>query len=142
MRPVRRYVSEYLHLMLLGARPRHMAGAIVEFARVSGEQPVNMFFESGLGRDKLELDDLVQAVYDDKVASGALNQARIAKSSVLAKNLGNMVSRWELAQQLEKGVKVLSATQQVNVLQHAGVQWYHEEYLPRDRDTKLVEPVR
>ena len=93
VRPVRRYVSEFLHLMLLGAGPRHTAGAIVEFARVSGEQPVNRFFESGQGRDKLELDDLVQAVYYDKVASGALNQARIAKSSVLAKNLGNMVSR-------------------------------------------------
>ena len=62
-------------------------------------------------------------MYDDKVASGALNQARIAKiakPSVLAKNLGNIVNRWELAQQLDRGVEVLSAAQQVNA--HTGVQ--------------------
>ena len=37
--------------------------------------------------------DLVQAVFDAKLASGALNQARVAKSSVLAKNLVNVVGR-------------------------------------------------
>ena len=53
-----------------------------------------------------------------------------------------MVNRWELAQQLDLGVEMLGAAQQVNALQHAGIQWYHEEYLPRDRDTKLAEPIR
>merc|ERR1740129_990613 len=36
---------------------------------------------------------------------------------------------------------MLQAAKQVNGLQHAGVQWYHEEYL-MGRDLKLVEPVR
>ena len=76
------------------------------------------------------------------MSTGALNQARIAKSSVLVKNLTAVVYKWELAQQLDQGVEVMSAAQQVNALQHAGVQWYHEEYLPRDANTKLAEPVR
>ena len=37
---------------------------------------------------------------------------------------------------------MLVASQQINTLQHAGIQWYHEEYLSMDRDTKAVEPVR
>ena len=28
------------------------------------------------------------------------------------------------------------------LLQQAGLQWYHEQLLPRDPDTKLAEPVR
>ena len=32
-----------------------------------------------------------------------------------------------LAQQLDLGVEVMSAAKQVNALQHAGVQWYHEQ---------------
>ena len=37
--------------------------------------------------------DPVQAVFDAKLSSGALNQARVAKSSVLAKNLVTVVGR-------------------------------------------------
>jgi len=142
VRPVKKYVAEYIQLLLLGAGPRHLACALTQFARDTGEMAVNKFFETNQGKEKLELEEIFQALFDDKMSTGALNQARIAKSSVLVKNLTAVVYKWELAQQLDQGVDVMSAAQQVNALQHAGVQWYHEEYLPRDNNTKLAEPVR
>ena len=142
VRPVRKYVAEYIQLMLLGAGPKHLSYALAQFARESGEVAVNKFFEINQGKEKIDLEDLSQALFDDKMATGALNQARIAKSSVLVKNLTSVVYKWELAQQLDQGIDVMSAAQQINALQHAGVQWYHEEFLPRDANTKLAEPVR
>ena len=76
------------------------------------------------------------------MASGALNQARIAKSGVLVKNLTGLVTKWEVAGQLDSAVEMMSAAQQVNALQHAGVQWFHEEYIPREANIKMAEPVR
>ena len=142
IRPVKKYVADYVQLLLLGTGTKHIACALTQFARDSGEQAVNRFFESNQGKEKLELEDLSQAVFDEKMSTGALNQARIAKSGVLVKNLTAIVYKWELAQQLDQGVDIMSAAQQVNALQHAGVQWFHEEYLPRDNNTKLAEPVR
>ena len=75
-------------------------------------------------------------------ASGVLNQARVAKSSALVKKLGTVVYRWELARQLDSKVEQLAAAQQLAALQQAGLQWYHEQLLPRDPATKLAEPVR
>ena len=132
VRPVKKYVAEYIQLLFLGAGPRHLACALTQFARDTGEMAVNKFFETNQGKEKLELEEIFQALFDDKMSTGALNQARIARSSVLVKNLTAVVYKWELAKQLDQGVDVMSATQQVNALQHAGVQWYHEKYLPRD----------
>ena len=86
--------------------------------------------------------DLWQTFFDDKMASGALNQARIAKSGVLVKNLESLVYKWEMSQQLDTALEMLAAAQQINALQHAGVQWYHEEYIPREANIKLAEPIR
>ena len=140
--PVRRFVAEYSQLMLLGTGPRHLAAAITQFARDTAEGPVNRFFEVNQGREKLDMEDLWKAVFDDKMTSGALNQARIAKSGVLVTNLTSTVRKWELAKQLDAAVDVMAQAQQVNALQHAGVQWFHEEYIPREANVKLAEPVR
>ena len=129
-------------LMLLGTGPRHLAAAITQFARDTAEGPVNRFFEVNQGREKLDMEDLWKAVFDDKMSSGALNQARIAKSGVLVTNLTSTVRKWELAKQLDAAVDVMAQAQQVNALQHAGVQWYHEEYMPREANVKMAEPVR
>ena len=94
------------------------------------------------GKEKLAIEDLWQALFEEKMQSGALNQARIAKSGVMVKNLTSLVHKWEMAGQLDSGVESLSAAQQVNALQHAGIQWYHEEYIPREANIKPAEPVR
>ena len=60
----------------------------------------------------------------------------------LVYHLASIVHKWELAGQLDCRVEALSAAQQVNALQHAGVQWYHEEYIPRELNIKPAEPVR
>jgi len=57
----------------------------------------------------LELEDLSQALFDEKISTGALDQAVIAKSSVLVKNLTAVVYKWELAQQLDQSMDVMSA---------------------------------
>ena len=85
-RSVNKYVAEYVQLLLLGTGPRHLACALTQFARERGEQAVKKFFETDQGKEKLELEDLSQALYDDKMASGALSQARIAKRGDLVKN--------------------------------------------------------
>ena len=94
------------------------------------------------GKEKLNMEDLWQTLLEEKMHSGALNQARIAKSGVMIKNLSSLVHKWEMAGQLDSGVERLSAAQQVNALQHAGIQWYHEEYIPREANIKPAEPVR
>ena len=94
------------------------------------------------GKEKLAIEDLWQALMEEKMQTGALNQARIAKSGVMIKNLTSLVQKWEMAGQLDSGVESLSAAQQVNALQHAGIQWYHEEYIPREANIKPAEPVR
>ena len=94
------------------------------------------------GKEKLAIEDLWQALFEEKMQSGALNQARIAKSGVMVKNLSSLIQKWEMAGQLDSGVESLSAAQQVNALQHAGIQWYHEEYIPREANIKPAEPVR
>ena len=142
IRPVKKYLSEYVQLMILGTGPRHLTCAITQFARDSHDVPVSRFFEVNQGKEKLEMEDLWQAFFDDKMASGALNQARIAKSGVLVKNLTGLVTKWEVAGQLDSAVEMMSAAQQVNALQHAGVQWFHEEYIPREANIKMAEPVR
>ena len=100
------------------------------------------FFEVNQGKEKLAIEDLWQALLEEKMLTGALNQARIAKSGVMIKNLTSLVQKWEMAGQLDSGVESLSAAQQVNALQHAGIQWYHEEYIPREANIKPAEPVR
>ena len=100
------------------------------------------FFEVNQGKEKLAIEDLWQALMEEKMLTGALNQARIAKSGVMIKNLTSLVQKWEMAGQLDSGVESLSAAQQVNALQHAGIQWYHEEYIPREANIKPAEPVR
>ena len=100
------------------------------------------FFELNQGKEKLAIEDLWQALFEEKMQSGALNQARIAKSGVMVKNLTSLVHKWEMAGQLDSGGESLSAAQQVNALQHAGIQWYHEEYIPREANIKPAEPVR
>ena len=37
-----------------------------------------------------------EVIFDDKMSTGTLNQARVAKSSVLAKNVVRVVNRWQL----------------------------------------------
>ena len=76
------------------------------------------------------------------MSTGVLNQARIAKSCVLVKNLASIVYSWELVQQPDQEVDIMSAAQQVNALQYGVVQCFHEEYVLRDNNTKLAEPVR
>ena len=41
------------------------------------------FFELNQGKEKLAIEDLWQALFEEKMQSGALNQARIAKSGVI-----------------------------------------------------------
>jgi len=65
-RPVKNYVAEYVQLLLLGAGSRHLACDLTQFARDSGELAVNRFFETNQGK-KLELEDLSQALFDDKI---------------------------------------------------------------------------
>ena len=50
------------------------------------------FFEMNQGKEKLAIEDLWQAVFEEKMQSGALNQARIAKSGVMVKNLTTTAS--------------------------------------------------
>ena len=71
-----------------------------------------------------------------------MNQARIAKSGVLIKNLTSQVQKWELTQQLDKSLEMMTSMQQINALQHAGVQWFYEELIPREANLKLAEPIR
>merc|ERR1719471_467348 len=71
--PVKRFTAEYCQLMLLGTGPRHLAASITQFARDTAEITVNRFFEVNQGKEKLELEDLWKAVFDDKMTSGALN---------------------------------------------------------------------
>ena len=139
---VKKYIAEYVQLMILGTGPRHLAAAVTQFSRDSSDPSVTRFFEMNQGKEKLSIEDLWQALMEEKMATGALNQARIAKSGVMMKNLASIVHKWELAGQLDCRVEALSAAQQVNALQHAGVQWYHEEYIPRELNIKPAEPVR
>lgn len=142
LRPVKKYVSEYFQMMVLGTGPRHLACSFTQFARESNDQPVNRFFEINQGKEKLDLEQLWQALFDEKMASGALNQARIAKCSVLVSKLEHFVQKWEVAQQLDAALEMMNAAQQVNALQHAGVQWYHEEFISGNGNIKLAEPIR
>ena len=59
------------------------------------------------GKEKLDLEQLWQAVFDEKMSSGALNQARIAKCSVLVSKLEHFVQKWEMAQQLDSNLESL-----------------------------------
>ena len=61
---------------------------------------------------------LVQAVVDDKLASGALNQARVAKSSALAMNLSGVVGRSELYTQLDQALEQLQAARREDAPKH------------------------
>ena len=142
LKPVKKFVSEYFQMMVLGTGPRHLACAFTQFARDSNDQPVTRFFEINQGKEKLDLEQLWQALFDEKMASGALNQARIAKCSVLVSKLENFVQKWEMAQQLDAALEMMNAAQQVNALQHAGVQWYHEEFISGNGSIKLAEPIR
>ena len=45
------------------------------------------------------------------MSRGAINQAWIAMSSVLVKNVTAVNNKWELAQQLNQGVDVMFAAQ-------------------------------
>ena len=142
IRPVKKFVGEFVQLMILGTGPKHLSGAITQAARDSNEQPVNRYFEVNKGKSKLEIEELWQSSFDDKIASGALNQARIAKSGVLIKNLTTQIQKWELTQQLDKSLEIMTSMQQINALQHAGVQWFYEELIPREANLKLAEPIR
>ena len=151
--------------------------------RDSSDGVVTRFFELSQAKSKLDIEELWQSVFDEKMTSGVLNQARIAKNGVLIKNLSNMAQvhtclwlvdtiqyysligwtqinihlwlvdvyysnlwlvdqKWELAQQLDSALETMTSLQQINALQQAGVQWYHEEFIPRDANIKLAEPIR
>ena len=104
-------MAEFLQTLLLGAGPRHTACVITQFARQSEDSAITRFMGMNATREKVEIEDLSQALFDEKMSSGSLNQARIAKSSVLVKNLCGIVYRWELAQQLDLGVEVRNAVE-------------------------------
>ena len=61
VRPVKKYVAEYIQLLFLGAGPRHLACALTQFARDTGEMAVNRFSETIHGKEKLKLKDIIQA---------------------------------------------------------------------------------
>jgi len=136
--PVKRFCHDFVKGLLVGTGPRHLACAIAHFARDSSAGAASKFF--GVGASKLELGDLTQLVYDDRFSSGALNQARIAKSTVLTKNMMTAVGRWGLMQQLDAAIEVMNARQQMYSLLHATTQWYYQELLPGS--CKLAEPSR
>jgi hypothetical protein len=141
-RPVRSFVASYMALLLLGTGPRHLVCCLASLATQAGPAAAAARLKQRQGEERLELEELVQAVYDDKMAAGVLSQPRATKVAALAKSLAVSVGRWELFQQLDQALEVLQAAKQSNSLQHAGVQWYHEESLIGHRDLKLVEPVR
>ena len=58
--------------------------------RDSSDGVVTRFFELSQAKSKLDIEELWQSVFDEKMTSGVLNQARIAKNGVLIKNLSNM----------------------------------------------------
>ena len=111
--PVRRFVTDFLALMVAGAGPRHAATTVAALLRHSDTPAVTNYLDTSNSRyctctctcnntytctctcrESLDLDDLVQAVIDTKLASGALNQARVAKTDSLAKGLAGVVARW------------------------------------------------
>ena len=124
LKPVKKFILDYVKGFLVGTGPRHLTCAIAHFARDSSASATNKFF--GVRSGKLDSGDLAQAVYDEKLANGDLNQARIAKSTVLTKSMMNAVQRWEMVQQLETAVERMNSQQQLNCLLHAALQWYYQ----------------
>jgi len=72
--------------------------------------------------------------------SGALNQARVAKSNALIKNFMNAVNRWCAIQQYETGLEIVGSCQKLFSLLQASLQWFYTEYL--GFNTKLAKPNR
>ena len=141
LRPVKAFCHDYVKGLLVGTGSRHLACAIAHFARDSCPGVTARFFGSGAaGGTRLEVGDLCQLVHDDRVNSGALNQARISKCTMLTKNLLTAVSRWAMIQQLDAAIEVTNARQQLHSLLHSTVQWYYQELLPPG--CKLAEPSR
>ena len=99
IKPVKKYVSDFLCLMLLGAGPRHLASCVAHLVKGASEGAVETFLK---GKDRLELEEMVQALLEEKLANGSLNQARVAKASNLATKLGGAVAKWELFLQLDQ----------------------------------------
>ena len=102
IKPVKKYVSDYLGLMLLGAGPRHLASCVAHLVKGASEGAVETFLDQRKGKERLELEEMVQALLDEKLANGLLNQARVAKASNLATKLGGSVAKWELFLQLDQ----------------------------------------
>ena len=138
--PVKKYVSDYIGLMLLGAGPRHLASCVAHMVKGASEGAVEIFLDQRKGEERLELEEIVQALLDEKIANGSLNQARVAKASNLASKLGGAVAKWEQFLQLDQvspnwifpvkyfdhnsiqALQMLQADKQVNGLQHGGLQ--------------------
>ena len=102
IKPVKKYVSDYLCLMLLGAGPRHLASCVAHLVKGASEGAVESFLDQRKGKERLELEEMVQALLEEKLANGSLNQARVAKASNLATKLGGAVAKWELFLQLDQ----------------------------------------
>ena len=102
IKPVKKYVSDYLCLMLLGAGPRHLASCVAHLVKGASEGAVEVFLDQRKGKERLELEEMVQALLEEKLANGSLNQARVAKASNLATKLGGAVAKWELFLQLDQ----------------------------------------
>ena len=148
IKPVKKYVTDFLGLMLLGAGPRHLASCVAHLVKGASEGAVETFLDQRKGKERLDLEEMVQALLEEKLSNGSLNQARVAKASNLATKLGSAVAKWELFLQLDQvssvkapelwsvnpsdsnfmktpptqAVEMLQAAKQVNGLQHAGVQ--------------------
>ena len=102
IKPVKKYVSDYLCLMLLGAGPRHLASCVAHLVKGASEGAVEAFLDQRKGKERLELEEMVQTLLEEKLANGSLNQARVAKASNLATKLGGAVAKWELFLQLDQ----------------------------------------
>ena len=64
--------------MLLGAGPRHLASCVAHLVKGASEGAVETFLKQG--KERLELEEMVQALLEEKLANGSLNQARVIKA--------------------------------------------------------------
>lgn len=124
LKPVKKFILDFVKGFLVGTGPRHLTCAIAHFAQHSSASATTKFLSSSAG--KLDVGDLAQAVYDEKLGNGYLNQARIAKMTVMSKSMMNAIQRWEMIQQLETAVERMNAQQKLNCLLHASLQWYFQ----------------
>ena len=124
LKPVKKFILDFVKGFLVGTGPRHLTCAIAHFAQHSSASATTKFLSSSAG--KLDAGDLAQAVYDEKLCNGYLNQARIAKMTVMSKSMMNAIQRWEMIQQLETAVERMNAQQKLNCLLYASLQWYFQ----------------